>query len=79
MTFPKGSLTGVGVCTLKMYSNIADIGYMDQHPETVAAHGILFVLLGDERKGKEEKEKEREGKGKGKEERREKRRRKKGR
>jgi len=38
-----------------------------QHPETNAAKGILFVLLGDERKGKEEKEKEREGKGKGKE------------
>ena len=39
---------------------------MAQHPETNATMGILFVLLGDERKGKEEKEKEREGKGKGK-------------
>ena len=75
MTFLKrfGRTDTSAFATLKRYSNIADVGYMDQHPETVAPHGILFVLLGDERKGKEEKEKEREGKGKGKkrEERRE--------
>ena len=46
MTFAKGSLTGVGVPTLKTYSNIADVGYMDQHPETVAPFVSSDASLG---------------------------------